>query len=85
MFCPLPADELPAAEGRCAHAAGADDHLGDHLVHCHGGTQMSGTCVRNSQHIKGCLYAAVLAVFAVQSDKYDICRRTEFDDVFSEF
>ena len=46
---------------------------------------MSGTCVRNSQHIKGCLYAAVLAVFAVQSDKYDICRRTEFDDVFSEF
>ena len=76
--------EVPAAEGRCPDPAGPDDHLGDHLVHGHGRSQMPGTRVGDPHQVKGGLDSSVLAVFAVHGDKDDVRGPAGLQDVAAE-
>ena len=45
---------------------------------------MTGTRIRDSEHVERCLDAAVLTVFAVQGDKDYVSCCAELEDVFTE-
>ena len=61
------------------------DHLlGEHLVHRDRGAEIARSGIRDAEHVKCRLHAAVLAVHAVQRHVYDVRHTADLQNAFSE-
>ena len=61
-----------------------ENFLGDTLIHSHGTAEITGSCVTDSQQVKGSLHLSILTICAVKSKEHNVTFFTKFQNIWSE-